>query len=90
VGRRFTIDTGIFHVGSAQFRYLTAGARYTMDSHDLIRAVNVLRPRTIIPVHYSGWTHFKEDEAALKRTLAAHDDISFRTVFLRSGIPFEM
>jgi L-ascorbate metabolism protein UlaG (beta-lactamase superfamily) len=90
VGRRFKIDTGIFHVGSAQFRYLTGCARYTMDSHDLIRAVNVLRPRTIIPVHYSGWTHFKEDEAALKRTLAAHDDISFRTVFLRSGIPFEM
>jgi L-ascorbate metabolism protein UlaG (beta-lactamase superfamily) len=90
VGRRFKIDTGIFHLGGVQFRYLTGCGRYTMDSHDLVRAVNVLRPRTIIPVHYNGWTHFKEDEAALKRTLAAHDDISFKTIFLRPGVPFEM
>lgn len=89
VGRRFRINTGIFHVGSTQFHYLTGPARYTMDSHDLLKAVNVLRPRTIIPVHYSGWTHCKEPEVSLKQTLSDHD-IGFRTVFLRPGIPFEI
>jgi L-ascorbate metabolism protein UlaG (beta-lactamase superfamily) len=90
VGRRFTVDTGIFHVGAEQFRYLTGYGQYTLDSRGLIRAVNVLRPRTILPVHHSGWTHLKEGEASLKRALEQHDDIRFRTVFLRPGVPFEM
>jgi len=90
VASRFRIDLGIFHVGDVQFRYLTGFGKYTMDSKELIQAINVLRPRTIIPIHYRGWTHFKENETALRQTLAAHDEINFKTIFLRSGVPLAL
>jgi len=90
VARRYNIDTAIIHLGSVQFRYLTGLGRYTMDSNDLIKAVNVLRPCTIIPIHYRGWTHFKESEDALRKVLATHDEINFKTIFLKPGIPLQL
>jgi L-ascorbate metabolism protein UlaG (beta-lactamase superfamily) len=90
VARRYNIDTAIIHLGAVQFRYLTGFGRYTMDSKDLIKAVNVLRPCTIIPIHYRGWTHFKESETSLRKILAAHDEINFKTIFLKPGIPLQL
>lgn len=90
VGRRFKVNTGIFHVGSVQFRYLTGFGKYTMDSDDLIKAVTVLRPDKIIPIHHKGWTHFKEKEADLKKALAGHDELFHKTIFLRSGMRHEL
>lgn len=90
VGRRFNIDTAIIHLGAVQFRYLTGLGRYTMDSKDLIKAINVLRPCTVIPIHFRGWTHFKEGEESLRRTLASHDEINYKTIFLRSGVALQL
>jgi len=87
VARRYNIDTAIIHLGAVQFRYLTGFGRYTMDGNDLIKVVNVLRPCTIIPIHYRGWTHFKESEESLRKILAAHDEINFKTIFLKPGVP---
>jgi L-ascorbate metabolism protein UlaG (beta-lactamase superfamily) len=86
VARQFKIDIGIFHVGSVQFRYLTGFGQYTMDSKDLMKAVKVLNPNRIIPVHYKGWTHFKEKETILKRIIATNDKINSKTIFLKPGI----
>mgnify|MGYP003576787994 CR=1 FL=1 len=90
VARRYNIDMAIFHLGSVQFRYLTGFGRYTMNSSDLIKAVNVLRPCTIIPIHYRGWTHFKETEESLRNTLEVHDEINYKTIFLKAGVPFQL
>jgi L-ascorbate metabolism protein UlaG (beta-lactamase superfamily) len=87
VAKRYKIDTGIFHVGSVQFRYLTGFGRYTMDSKDLIKSVNILNPDKIIPIHYKGWTHFKEKETELKKALAASASTRTRTIFLKAGVP---
>jgi len=86
VAKRYKIDVGIFHVGSAQFRYLTGFGQYTMDSKDLIKAVNVLHPNKIIPIHYKGWTHFKETEIVLRKTIEADPSIHNKTTFLLPGI----
>ena len=85
VGRRYKIDIGIFHLGSAQFRYLTGFGRYTMNSKDLVKAVNILNPRKIIPIHYTGWTHFKEKEQSLIDSLTSHVITRERTIFLKPG-----
>jgi L-ascorbate metabolism protein UlaG (beta-lactamase superfamily) len=85
VASRYKIDVGIFHVGSAQFRYLSGLGQYTMDSEDLIKAVKVLKPNQIIPIHYKGWTHFKETEATLKKALTTSELTKERTTFLKSG-----
>lgn len=31
----------------------------------------LLRPRTVIPVHYEGWTHFRHGRDAIEREFAA-------------------
>lgn len=62
VVKYFKVDIAIFHVGSVQFRYLTGFGKYTMDGRDFIKAATALRPNIVIPVHYKGWTHFKENE----------------------------
>lgn len=85
VGKRYKIDIGIFHVGAVQFRYLSGFGQYTMDSAGLIKAVNVLQPNKVIPIHSRGWSHFKEKESTLKETLMADVATKNRTVFLRSG-----
>lgn len=90
IGERYKIDVGIFHVGSVQFRYLTGFGRYTMNSKDLIKAVDVLNPASIVPIHHRGWTHFKETETTLKGVIRRNDDILKRTVFLTSGVPVEI
>lgn len=86
VAKRFNVDIGIFHVGSAQFRYLTGFAQFTMDSSDLLKAIKVLCPNRIIPVHYKGWSHFKEKEGTLRNAIASNFDVSDRTVFLEPGV----
>lgn len=86
IAKRFKIDIGIFHVGAVQFRYLTGFGRYTMDSQDLIKAIKILNPNKIVPIHHKGWTHFKENESILRRVVGANDQASGKTIFLDSGV----
>ncbi len=60
IGQRFNIDVGIFHLGSVQFKHLTGLGQYTFDTKSAIKASEVLNVNTFIPIHYSGWSHFKE------------------------------
>lgn len=85
IAKRYKIDVGIFHVGSAQFRYLSGFGQYTMDSKDLLKSVKVLNPNTIIPIHYKGWSHFKENEKKLKAKLTTNELTKNKTIFLKSG-----
>ncbi|GAA4313588.1 MBL fold metallo-hydrolase [Mucilaginibacter gynuensis] len=87
VAKRYKIDTGIFHVGSVQFRYLTGLGKYTMDSTDLLRSVAILKPNKVIPIHYRGWTHFKEKEDILRQQLATNALTKNRTIILQPGVP---
>ena len=32
--------------------------------------IRLLAPRTVVPVHYEGWTHFREGRAEIERELA--------------------
>lgn len=87
VAQRFRIDLGLFNVGAVQFRYLTGWGQYTLDGRSLLKAARVLNPRTLIPLHYKGWSHFKEKESTLKRILATDPAVHSRTQFLAPGIP---
>lgn len=86
VAAKFKIDIAIMHVGSVQFRYLTGFGQYTMDSGDLLRSVNVLNPKKVVPIHHKGWSHFKESESVLKERIAAAESVNRKAIFLKSGI----
>ena len=85
VAQRYKIDLGIFHVGSAQFRYLTGFGEYTMVSKGLLKAVKALNPKKVVPIHYKGWSHFKEKETNLREVLTSNELTKDRTIFLTSG-----
>ena len=86
VGKRFNIDIGIFNLGAVQFRYLTGFGQYTMDGKGLVRSARILQPNTVIPLHYKGWTHFKEKEQHLRRIISSEPQLSKKTIFLEHGI----
>lgn len=69
IARRFAVSVGIFHLGRASFP-VTGPIRFTMDARDGIRAARALNPRTIIPIHYEGWKHFREGRAGIEKEFA--------------------
>ena len=69
VADRLTGDTAILHLGGVQFP-VTGPLRYTMTAHDAVQLCGLMRPRTVIPIHYEGWAHFKEGRDAIERVFA--------------------
>ena len=72
---RLQVDTAIVHLGGVQFP-VTGPVRYTMTAHDAVELCRLIHPRTVIPIHYEGWKHFREGRDAIERELAdAPEDI---------------
>jgi L-ascorbate metabolism protein UlaG (beta-lactamase superfamily) len=69
-GRR--VDVAIIHCGGVSFpRVPVLGrSRFTFDARQVVEVCRLLDPRVVIPVHRSGWTHFREPEETLRATLA--------------------
>ena len=70
VAERFTVSVGIFHLGRASFP-ITGPIRFTMDAKDGVKAARALKPRTIIPIHYEGWKHFREGKVVIEKEFTA-------------------
>lgn len=80
------IDIAFFHVGSAQFRYLSGWGRFTMHTKDLLLAAQLFKHAQIIPIHQQGWSHFKESKSIAQQMLHKHPETSARILWLKSGI----
>jgi L-ascorbate metabolism protein UlaG (beta-lactamase superfamily) len=86
VAERFHPGTLIANIGSARFMS-TGPIRYTMNARDLVKAVQAIEPEAVIPIHYEGWTHFKEGRAEAERELAKHPEVATRVRWLEPGEP---
>jgi L-ascorbate metabolism protein UlaG (beta-lactamase superfamily) len=70
---------------------VTGPLRYSMTARQAVELCRVLRPRTVVPVHYEGWTHFREGRAAVEQELAgAPDDLRRRFRWLTPGEPVDL
>jgi L-ascorbate metabolism protein UlaG (beta-lactamase superfamily) len=87
VAERLTVDTAIVHLGRVQFG-VTGPLRYTLSAREAIELCRLIRPRTVIPIHYEGWSHFREGRAAIEREFAAAPDVPVR--WLPIGEPVEL
>ena len=67
---RLSVDVVVLHLGVVRFP-ITGPLRYTMGGHDGAELVRLVRPRVAVPVHFEGWSHFSEQEDALRAELAA-------------------
>jgi L-ascorbate metabolism protein UlaG (beta-lactamase superfamily) len=88
--RGLRVDLAVIHLGGVQFP-VTGPARYTMTAHQAVALAELMQPRTIVPIHYEGWKHFREGRAAIEAELAtAPQDIRDRVRWLDIGTPAEI
>ncbi|HEX6683425.1 MAG TPA: MBL fold metallo-hydrolase [Candidatus Limnocylindrales bacterium] len=69
VARRLPVSAMLLHLGAVRFP-ITGPLRYTMTSAQGARLRGLTGARTVIPVHYEGWSHFDEDGEAVARAFA--------------------
>jgi L-ascorbate metabolism protein UlaG (beta-lactamase superfamily) len=90
VADHFEVGIAVLHLGEARFP-VTGPVRYSMTAQNAVALCDLLRPRTAIPVHYEGWTHFHQGRAAIERELArAPADVGSRFKLLTIGAPTDV
>ena len=65
VGARLSVDIALVHLGEARFG-VTGPVKYTMTAEQAIELCQVVQPRVIVPVHYEGWSHFRQGRAGIE------------------------
>ena len=68
VADRMQVDTALLHLGGVQFP-VTGPLRYSMTAEQAVELCGLLRPRTVVPVHYEGWQHFRQGREAVEAEL---------------------
>jgi L-ascorbate metabolism protein UlaG (beta-lactamase superfamily) len=86
VATRIEVDTALLHLGGVRFP-VTGPLRYTMTARDAVELCRLIHPRTVIPIHYEGWAHFREGREAIEREFdSAPEDIRRRVRWLPIGV----
>ena len=70
VPSRLDVGTAIVHLGGVRFP-VTGPLHYTMTADQAILLCAEIGPRTIVPIHYEGWKHFRESREQVERALAS-------------------
>jgi L-ascorbate metabolism protein UlaG (beta-lactamase superfamily) len=68
VADRIDVDVAVLHLGGVRFP-VTGPLRYTMTVDEGVELCRLLTPRVAIPVHYEGWSHFRQGRAAIDQAL---------------------
>jgi L-ascorbate metabolism protein UlaG (beta-lactamase superfamily) len=70
VADRLDVGVAVVHLGGVWFPS-TGPLRYTFNAAEVIELCGLIRPRTVIPIHYEGWKHFREGRDAIEAEFAA-------------------
>jgi L-ascorbate metabolism protein UlaG (beta-lactamase superfamily) len=90
VANRLDVDTALIHLGGVQFG-ITGPLHYTMTASEAIELCGLVKPRTVIPIHYEGWKHIKQGREAIKREFAgAPEEMRGSVRWLAIGEPAEL
>jgi L-ascorbate metabolism protein UlaG (beta-lactamase superfamily) len=74
VAGRVPVDVALLHLGSVQFG-VSGPLRYTLNARDGVELCRLIQPRMAIPVHYEGWSHFREGREAVEREFARAPEV---------------
>jgi L-ascorbate metabolism protein UlaG (beta-lactamase superfamily) len=86
VADRLLVDTAFLHLGGVQFP-VSGPVRYTMTAEDAVELCQRIDPRTVIPIHYEGWKHFREGPEEIEHELAnAPERVRERVRWLPIGV----
>ena len=85
----FACDTGLFYDmklygdEGIDLAALPIGDNFTMGPDDAFRAVELLRPKVVIPIHFSTWPPIEQDAAAWVKRV--NEQTTARAVLLKPG-----
>lgn len=79
VAERLHVGTALLHLGGVRFP-VTGPVRYTMTAANAVEMCRLLHARTVIPVHYEGWSHFQQGRAVITDAFAAAPEDVRRSV----------
>ena len=80
VASRLEIGTAIIHLGRVTFP-ITGPLSYTMSGADAAELCALMKPRTAIPVHFEGWSHFSQDREQVLRELGTSSEVRSRVLW---------
>jgi len=85
VADRLDVGTAMIHLGGVRFP-ITGPLRYTMTADEAVELCGLLRPETVVPIHYEGWRHFRQGREQFEAALvAAPADLRERVHWLPIG-----
>jgi L-ascorbate metabolism protein UlaG (beta-lactamase superfamily) len=70
VARRFKVGTALLHLGCVRFP-ISGPLRYTFSAQEAAQVAQALGARTVIPLHYEGWSHFSQGRADAEAAFSA-------------------
>lgn len=70
LGRRYTIDVALLPIGD----------NYTMGPDDALEAVNLLRPRLVIPMHYNTFPLIEQDAHAFAARVTGQTGVAVQVL----------
>lgn len=66
---RMDVDIAVLHLGAVKFG-VTGPVHFTFNTTEAVEVVDLLKPRVVVPVHYEGWSHFRENRDVFEPALA--------------------
>ncbi len=86
VATRLDVGTAIVHLGGVTFPWLSGNLRYTMTAEMAVELCGLINPTTIVPIHFEGWKHFRQQGSAARRVFDA-SPLADRVRWLDAGTP---
>lgn len=89
VAERLKVGTAVLHLGGVRFP-VTGPLRYTLNANEAVELSQLIQPRTIVPIHYEGWSHFREGRAVVEEAFATQPALAAKIRWLEIGEPTEL
>lgn len=88
MARRFQPGISFLHMGCVKFP-ISGPFKYTFDAAQAVRAAQALGSKHVIPLHYEGWTHFRQprDEAESVLRQGLGDRVRWLPRGVRTDLP---
>jgi L-ascorbate metabolism protein UlaG (beta-lactamase superfamily) len=81
---RLEVGTLLVHLGCVRFP-ITGPLHYTLTAREAVELCALAGAKTVVPVHYEGWSHFREGRADFERALAAAPEIQRSVRWIPTG-----
>jgi L-ascorbate metabolism protein UlaG (beta-lactamase superfamily) len=90
VADRIEVGTAILHLGGVRFP-ISGPLHYTMTAKQAVELCELVKPQTVIPIHYEGWKHFREGREGIEREFAnAPEGVRESLRWLPLGAPTDL